>query len=62
MAKEDIVIESKRDLKKLHVIEKVEEGILKQREAAEFLGISGRQVRRISKRFKEEGQRGFRIN
>ncbi|KWT75034.1 hypothetical protein ASN18_3261 [Candidatus Magnetominusculus xianensis] len=35
MAKEDIVMESKRDLKKLHVMEKVEEGSLKQREAKE---------------------------
>jgi transposase len=59
MAKEDILMLNKRDLKKLHVMEKVEEGSLKQSEAAELLRISERQVRRIVKRLNEEGAAGI---
>lgn len=59
MAKEGMLMVSKRDLKKLHMMKKVEEGSVKQREAAEFLRISERQIRRIAKRFKEEGAAGI---
>ncbi|MBF0566966.1 MAG: helix-turn-helix domain-containing protein [Nitrospirae bacterium] len=59
MAKEDMLMVNTRDLKKLHVMKKVEEGALKQREAAELLRISERQVRRIVKRLKEEGVAGI---
>jgi hypothetical protein len=46
------------ELKRLHVIQKVLEGIIKQVEAAEILSLSGRQVRRIVKRIRSEGSRG----
>ncbi|WP_420264902.1 helix-turn-helix domain-containing protein [Candidatus Magnetominusculus dajiuhuensis] len=59
MAKEDMLMVNARDLKKLHVMRKVEEGSLKQSEAAELLRISERQIRRIAKRFKEEGAAGI---
>ncbi|MBF0488555.1 MAG: helix-turn-helix domain-containing protein [Nitrospirae bacterium] len=59
MAKEDMLMVNARDLKKLHVMEKVEEGSLKHREGAELLRISERQIRRIAKRFKEEGAEGI---
>jgi transposase len=47
------------ELKRLHVIEKVLEGIIKQVEAAEMLSLSGRQIRRIVKRIRSEGSRGI---
>ena len=47
------------ELKRLHVIEKVLEGIVKQVEAAEILSLSGRQIRRIVKRIRSEGSRGI---
>src|SRR4030065_1556474 len=40
------------------MIRKVSEGILKQKDAAELLLISDRQVRRVIKRVREEGDRG----
>lgn len=39
-------------------IRKVSEGILKQKDAAEILLISDRQIRRVIKRVREEGDRG----
>lgn len=47
------------ELKRLHVIQKVLEGIIKQIEAAELLSLSGRQIRRIVKRIRSEGSRGI---
>ncbi len=46
------------ELKRLHVIQKVLEGVIKQVEAAEILSLSGRQIRRIVKRIRNEGNRG----
>jgi len=48
-----------RELKRLHVIQKVLEGMTKQVEAAEILSLSGRQIRRIVKRIRSEGSRGI---
>jgi transposase len=47
------------ELKRLHVIQKVLEGIIKQVEAAEILSLSGRQIRRVVKRIRSEGSRGI---
>jgi len=58
MAREDIIMARQGELRRLHVIEKVLEGILKQVEAAEILSLSGRQIRRIVKRIRREGSRG----
>jgi len=38
---------SQRELKRLHITEKVIEGSVRQAEAAEMLSISDRQMRRI---------------
>jgi hypothetical protein len=46
------------ELRRLHVIQKVLEKVLKQRGAAEILSLSGRQIRRIVKRIRSEGGRG----
>lgn len=59
MAKEDIIIMRQRELKRLHIIKKVLNRELKQVEAAEQLDLSDRQVRRIVKRVKEEGDSGI---
>jgi len=59
MAGEDMIMARQEELKRLHVIEKVLEGILKQVEAAEILSLSGRQIRRIVKRIRKEGSRGI---
>lgn len=59
MAEEGMIMARQGELKRLHVIEKVLEGIVKQVEAAEILSLSGRQIRRIVKRIRSEGSRGI---
>jgi transposase len=49
---------SQEELKRVHVIKKLLEKRIKQREAAEILGLSTRQVRRLLKRIKREGEAG----
>ena len=58
MAEKDIIMASQRELKRLHVVQKVIEGALKQKEAAEMLSLSIRQIGRIILRVKEEGAQG----
>ena len=59
MAGEDIVMLRQKDLKRLHVLHKVLEGIMTQREAAELISLSERQIRRIAKRIRQEGDKGI---
>jgi hypothetical protein len=59
MAGEDIIMIRQGELKRLHVIQKVLERVIKQVEAAEILSLSGRQIRRIVKRIRCEGGRGI---
>lgn len=56
---EDILTMSQAELKRLHVIRKAIEKRIKQHEAAELLGVSERQVRRLVKRVKEESDKGI---
>lgn len=58
MARKDIIVMTPKELKRLHIIHKVQDKKLKQVEAAGILDLSTRQVRRIVKRVKEEGDRG----
>jgi len=58
MAGEDIIMARQGELRRLHVIQKVLEGIIRQVEAAQILLRSGRQIRRIVKRVRSEGTRG----
>lgn len=60
MARKDIVMLSQRELKRLHVINKVLEGTISQAEAAEIISLSERQIRRIVKRIRQEGDEGIR--
>ena len=59
MAGEDIIMASQEELRRLHVIQKVLEGGLKQVEAAEVLSLSSRHIRRVVKRVRKEGHRGI---
>ena len=58
MTGEDMMMVRQGELRRLHVIQKVLEKVLKQRGAAEILSLSGRQIRRIVKRIRSEGGRG----
>jgi len=60
MAGGDIIMVRQKELKRLHVIHKVMEGTLTQREAAGLMSLSERQVRRIVTRIREEGDGGIR--
>jgi transposase len=59
MAGKDIIIMRQKELKRLHVIHKVMEEELTQVEAAEILSLSERQIGRIVKRIREEGDKGI---
>ncbi|MBI4848039.1 MAG: ISNCY family transposase [Nitrospirae bacterium] len=59
MARKDIIMLSQKEWKKLHVIKKVMEGVLKQIEAAEILSLSDRQIRRLINRTRLEGEGGM---
>jgi len=59
MMGKDIIIMSQRELKKLHVIRSVIERRITQISAGEMLDRSDRQVRRIVKRVKAEGDVGI---
>src|SRR5512135_1080770 len=59
MGGKDIIIVRQKELRRLHVIKKIEEGVLTQGEAAEIVSLSERQIRRIVKRIREEGNGGI---
>jgi len=59
MSGKDIIEMSQRELRRLHVIHKAIESTIKQTEAAEILSLSDRQIRRIIKRVRDEGDRGI---
>jgi len=56
---EDILTMSQKELKRLHVIRKAIDKRLRQREAAEFLGLSQRHIRRLVRRVREESDKGI---
>jgi transposase len=58
MAGEDIIMVRQKELKRLHVIQTVLERGIREVAAAEVLGLSSRQIRRIVKRVRLEGDRG----
>lgn len=59
MAGKDIIVANAKELRTLHVIHKVIEGELTQVRAAEIISLSERQIRRIIKRIREEGDGGI---
>ncbi|MFO0753559.1 MAG: helix-turn-helix domain-containing protein [Thermodesulfovibrionales bacterium] len=48
-----------KELKRSNVIRKVMEGVLMQKEAAEMLSVSERQIRRIVRRIEAQGDKGI---
>ncbi len=56
---EDILIMSQREVKRLYVIRKAIDRRIKQREAADLLELSQRQIRRLIKRVREESDKGI---
>jgi transposase len=59
MAGKDIVMLSRKELTRLHIVQKVFDRTIKQVEAARILVLSLRQVRRLIKRVKKEGESGI---
>lgn len=59
MTGEDIVMAKQWELKRLHVIHKVPDGGIKQVEAADILSLTDRQIRRIVKKIRVEGDAGI---
>ena len=59
MAGKDIVMATQEELKALHVIHKAIGKVITQKDAAEILNLSERQMRRKAKRIREEGDKGI---
>lgn len=59
MATEDMISMSQREVKRLQVIQRVIDGQVQQRQAAEVLGVSVRQIRRLQRRVEAEGAKGL---
>ena len=59
MAREDIIMATPEEIKRLHVVKKVLEGGLRQVTAAEILSLSDRQVRRLAAVVRVEGDKGI---
>jgi len=59
MTGEDMIMARQGEIKRLHVIQKVVERVIKQVEAAAILSLSSRQIRRIIKRIRLEGDKGI---
>lgn len=59
MGGEDIIMVRQGELKRLHVIQKVMEKVIQQVEASAILSLSTRQIGRIVKRIRIEGEKGI---
>ncbi|MHB8845086.1 MAG: ISNCY family transposase [Nitrospirota bacterium] len=59
MAEKDMITMSRREAKRLHIIHRALEEQITQGEAARIIGLSCRQIRRIIKRTREEGDEGI---
>lgn len=59
METEGILLMKVRELRRLKVIEQAVERKLRQAKAAKLLGLSGRQIKRLVKRVRQEGARGI---
>lgn len=59
MVREDRIVMSGKELRRVHVIRQVLNHQLTQGEAAAMLGLTTRQVRRLVERMRHEGDRGL---
>ncbi len=62
MAGEDIIEMSLREVKRLKVIQEAIDGHITQKVAASMVGLSERQVRRLVKAIRDEGDRALCVN
>jgi transposase len=58
MAQKDVIQMSRKELQRIHLIKKVLEGVITQKEASQLLSVSDRQIRRIVRRVRSEGEKG----
>jgi hypothetical protein len=59
MAEKDIFIMTQKDLRRIHILRQVIEKQLPRKEAARILGLCKKQIGRVIKRIKEEGDQGI---
>ena len=59
---DELLTMSKREITRLEVMQRLKEKRLKQAEAAEMLGISVRQVKRLWRAYRQEGAQGGGID
>lgn len=59
MDRKDIITMRQEELRRVSIVSKVIEGLIIQKDAAEIIGISERQTRRLIKRVREEGDKGI---
>jgi len=56
---DELLTMSRKELTRLEVMQRLEQGCMKQREAAESLGVSARHIRRLVRSFREQGEKGL---
>ena len=56
---DELLTMSKTELTRLEIMKRLEEKRLKQKEAAEVLGITERHIRRLLRAYREQGERGL---
>ena len=56
---DELLTMSKKELTRLEVIQRIKEKRLKQKEAAEMLSLSPRQIRRLVRAYLQEGEKGL---
>ena len=59
MTEKDMITMSRRETKRLHIIHQAMDKRITQEKTAELVGLSGRQLRRMIKRVREEGDDGI---
>ncbi len=59
MAEKDIIAMSRREAKRLHIIHQALDKKITQAEAAGLIGLGDRQIRRLIRRIREEGDEGI---
>ena len=55
----DLITMSPKEVKRLEVVQRLDEKRMKQKTAAELLGVSERQVKRLLRRYREQGASGL---
>lgn len=55
----ELLTMSKKELTRLELMQRLEQGRMKQEEAAESLGISTRHIRRLLRSYREQGEKGL---